>query len=120
MKNKLPYCILRIVFQTKCKLLNFFTFKDKVPVFLRSDSVYKFKCNVKVRLCKHLAVFALTRKGMKRDNDSPIKERYLFCNHSFGFDDFFILASNNIDLKVTLMESLSISRGHPPLNKNSH
>ena len=30
MKNKLPHCNFRIVFQTKCKLINFFTFKDKI------------------------------------------------------------------------------------------
>ena len=40
MRNKLPHCNLRIVFQTKCKLINFFTFKDKIPVFLRSGIVY--------------------------------------------------------------------------------
>ena len=33
MRSKLPHCNLRIVFQTKCKLINFFTFKDKIPVF---------------------------------------------------------------------------------------
>ena len=44
MKNKLPHCNFRIVFHTKCKLINFFTFKDKIPVFLHSGIVYKFKC----------------------------------------------------------------------------
>ena len=44
----------------------------------------------------------------------------LFCNHSSGFVDFFILASNNNDFKVTLMESLLINRDHPSLNKNRH
>ena len=33
MKNKLAHSNFRIVFQTKCKLINFFTFKDKIPVF---------------------------------------------------------------------------------------
>ena len=27
-----------------CKLINFFTFKDKIPIFLCSDIVYKVKC----------------------------------------------------------------------------
>ena len=48
MKNKLPYCYLWIAFKTKCRLINFFTFKDKIPVFLPSDTAYKFKhggCN---------------------------------------------------------------------------
>ena len=28
-----PHCNSRIVFQTKCNLINFFTFEDKIPVF---------------------------------------------------------------------------------------
>ena len=31
MKNKLPYCNIRFVFQTKCRISKFFTFKDKTP-----------------------------------------------------------------------------------------
>ena len=41
MKNKLPHCNFRIVFQTNCKLINFFTFIDKIPVFLCSGIVYE-------------------------------------------------------------------------------
>ena len=130
MKNKLSRCNFRIVFQAKCKLINFLTFKDKIPVFLRSGIVYKFKCggcnatyygktkrHFKARMCEHFGVSALTGKRVTEGNDSPIKEHYLFCNHSSGFDNFSILASNN---KVTLMESLLINRNHPPLNKNKH
>ena len=39
MKNKLPYYNIRFVFQTTCKISNFFTFKDKSTSFLRSDIV---------------------------------------------------------------------------------
>ena len=132
-RNKLLHCNLRIVFQTKCKLINFFTFKDKIPVFLRSGIVYKFKCggcnatyygktkrHFKIRMCERLGVSALTGKRVKGDNGSAIKEHHLFCNYSSSFDDFSILASNNNDFKVTLMESLLINRDHPPLNKNRH
>ena len=35
MKNKLPDCNFRIIFQAKCKLINFFAFKDRILVFLR-------------------------------------------------------------------------------------
>ena len=119
MENKLPHCNFRIVFQSKCKLINFFTFKDKIPTFFCSGIVCKFKCcgcnatyfgktkgHFKVRMCEHFGVSALTKKQVKGDNDSAVKEHHLFCNHSSGFDDFFILASNNNDFKVTLMESL--------------
>ena len=71
-------------------------------------------------MCEHLCVSALTRKRMKGDNDSAIKGDNLFCSHSSGFDYFSILASNNNDFKVTLMESLLTNRDHPPLNKNRH
>ena len=69
-------------------------------------------------MCEYLRVSALTGKRVKRNNDFVMKEHHLFCNHSFGFDNFSILASNNNDLKVTLMESLLINRDHPPLNGN--
>ena len=71
-------------------------------------------------MCQRLVVSTLNGKTLKGDNDSAVKEHHLFCNHSSGFDDFSILASNNNDFKVTLMESLLINRDHPPLNKNRH
>ena len=85
-RNKLLHCNLRIAFQGKCKLINFFTFKDKIPVFLLSRIVYKFKsggCNAtyygktkrhfKVRMCEQLGVSALTGKRVKGDHYSAIK-----------------------------------------------
>ena len=105
------------------QLINFFTFKDKTPVFLRSGIAYKFKCgscngtyygktkrHFKVRMCEQLGVSALTGNRVKGDNNSAIKKHHLFCNHSSGFDDFFIVASNNNEFKVSLMKSLLINR----------
>ena len=71
-------------------------------------------------MCEHFGISALTGKSVKEDNNSAIKGDHLFCNHSSGFDDFSILASNNNDFKVTIMESLLINRDHPSLNKNRH
>ena len=114
-------------------MINFFTFKDKIPIFLRSGIVFKFKCSgysptfygktkrhFKVKMCEHLGVSALKEKRVKGDNNSAIKEHHLFCNHSSGFEDFSILASNNNEFKVTLMESPLINRDHPSLEKNRH
>ena len=47
MKNKLMYCNIWFVFWTECKISNFFTSKDKIPM-LRFGIVYKLKyagCN---------------------------------------------------------------------------
>ena len=100
-------------------MINFFIFKDKIPAFLHLGIVYKFKCDAcnatyygktklhfKVRMCEQLGVSALTGKRVTWDNDSATKEHDLLCNHSPGFDDISILASNNNDLKVTLWRVL--------------
>ena len=131
MKNNLPYCHIRFGFQTKCKISNFFAFKDKSVSFLCSGIVYKFQCgschatyygktnrHFKVRMCEHLGISAFIVKRVKGDDDSAIKEHLLFCNHTPDFEDFSILATNNNDFKVMLMESLLINRDHPPLNKS--
>ena len=57
-------------------------------------------------MCEQLGVSALTGKRVTWDNDSATKEHDLLCNHSPGFDDISILASNNNDLKVTLWRVL--------------
>ena len=61
---------------------------------------------------------SLDGKRVKEDDDSANKELLLFCNHALNFEDFSILATYNNDIKVTLMESLLISRDHLPLNEN--
>ena len=71
-------------------------------------------------MCEKFEVFALTGKRVKGDNNSAIKEYYLLWNHSSDFRDFSILASNNNDFKVALMDSLLFNRDHHPLNKNRH
>ena len=43
--NKLPYCNLGVVFQTKCNLINIFTVTAKISVFGSSAIVYKFNCS---------------------------------------------------------------------------
>ena len=115
MKNKLPYCNIQFIFQAKSRVNNFFTFKGIIPLFLSSETVYKFQCggcnatyygktkrHFNVRMCEHLGTSALTGSRVKGDDDSSIKEHLLFCNHSSDFEDFSILTTN--DFKVTLME----------------
>ena len=122
MKNKLLYCNIRFVFQTKCKISYFFIFKDKIPSFLRSGFIYKFHCgscnaiyygktkrHLKVRMCEHFGISALTGKIVKGDDDPAIKKHLLFCNHRPDFEDFSILATNNNDFKFAFLENLLIT-----------
>ena len=63
-------------------------------------------------------ISTLTGKRVKGDDGSAIQEYLLFCNHTLDLEDFLILATNNKDFKVMLIESLLINRDHPPLSKN--
>ena len=130
-RSRIPYCNVRFVYQSKCKLSNLFTFKDRIPKFLRSGIVYKFQCggcnatyygktqrHFKVRIGEHLGVSPLTGKKVKGVLESSIKDHLLFCKFNPNFEDFSIIANNDNNFKITLMESLLISRDHPTLNKN--
>ena len=123
MKNKLLHCNIQFVFQTKCKISNFFTFKDRIPSFWHSDNVYKFqchgwsatyngktKCHFKIRMCEHLDILVLVGKRVKSDDDSVTKEHLWFCNHLSNLVDISILTMINNDFKVILIESLLINR----------
>ena len=112
------------------KLVTFLHLRT-IPSFSRAGTVYIFQCggcsatyygktkrHLKVRMCEHLGILALTWKRVKGNDDSTIKEHLLFCSHSSDFEDSSILTTNNNDLKVTLMESLLTDRDHPTLNKN--
>ena len=129
MKNKLRPYNIRFAFQTKCKISNLFTFKDKIALFLNSGIVYKFQygsCNAtyygKTYILNSECVDTLDflhslGKELKAMRILPLKN-IIFCNHTRDFEDFSILATNNNDFEVTLMESLLINRDHPPLHKN--
>ena len=96
-KDKLLYCNIWFVFQTKCKISNF-SHLNTIVLFSHSGVVFKFQCsccsasysektkhNFKVLMCE---ISALTGKRVKGDDDSPIKEHLLFCYHSPDFEDF--------------------------------
>ena len=52
---------------------------------------------------KHLEISAVTRKRVKGDDDSAIKEHPLFCNHSPDFEEFSIhLPLNRIKQSLSL------------------
>ena len=82
MKNKLSYCDLRFVFQTKCKISNFFRIsKGIIPLFWRFCVAYKFQCG-DCRMCEHLGISVLTVERVKGDGDSAVKEYLLACNYA--------------------------------------
>ena len=67
----------------------------------------------------NFGILTRTVKRVNTDDESVIKEQYLFCNHSPVFEYFSILTININGLKVIWMRSLLINRGNPSMNKNN-
>ena len=89
--KKLPFYNLRIIFRSSCRLKTFFHFKDRIPKYLRSGLVYKFKCagciatyygktkrHFKVRACEHLGISPLTGKRVSSVFQSTAIKDHLF------------------------------------------
>ena len=131
-RRKFPHCDLRVIFKANVRLRSLFRFKDRLPKFLQSGLVYRFMCSgcnatyygktkrhFKVRMCEHLGISHLTdkKKSLQAGQSSAISEHILFCRGTPSFCDFDVIVCDSNDFKLTLKESLLISRDKPQLNK---
>ena len=129
-ERNLPYCKLKIIFRSKCRLNTLFQFKDLLEKKIRSGIIYRYTCsNCKVtyygktlrhfytRAAEHMGISNLTGKGLKSVKQSAISDHLLQCNCAINFDDFSILATDCNKLKLLLRESLLINRDKPILNR---
>ena len=80
-ERDLPYCKLKIVFRSKCRLNTLFRFKDPLEKKIRSGIIYRYRCsNCKVtyygktfchfytRVAEHMGISNLTGKRLKTLN----------------------------------------------------
>ena len=129
--SNISFCKIKIIFKSSKRLANFFRFKDKTPLCLRSNIVYKFTCgrcnatyygetcrHFKVRVGEHSGISTLTNKRSKSKKSTAVKDHMLICDQPVSFDDFKVLASSNSEFHLKIKESLLISRDQPVLNKN--
>ena len=130
-RNTMPYCSLRIVFQSKTRLSSLFRFKDIIPTDISSHLVYKFTCTCSnatyygeserhffVRASKHLGITPLTGKRVRKPRKSAIFDHILLNGHDASFQDFTILLKEKNRFKLHLKESLLIKRDKPELNRS--
>ena len=129
--KNLPFCKIKVIFNSTARLSNFFRVKDKVPFDLPSNVVYKFSCgrcnatyygetywHLNIRVSEHSGVYPLTGKKSKAKTTTAIKDHMLFCDHVVSLEDFKILASINSEFHLKIKESLFTSREKPELNRN--
>ena len=126
----LPFCKLKIIFRSKCRLNTLFRFKDSLEKKIHSGIIYRYTCsNCKVnyygktfrhfytKAAEHMGISNLTGKRLKNVMQSAICDHLLQCNCTINFDDFYILAAESNKFKLLLRESLLIKRDKPILNR---
>ena len=129
-ERDLPYCKLKIIFRSKCRLNTLFQFKDLLEKKIQSEIIYRYMgSNCKVTYCgktfhhfytgvvEHMGISNLTGKRLKNVKQPAISDHLLQCNCTINFDDFSILATDCNKFKLLLRESLLIKRDKPILNR---
>ena len=129
-KNCIPYCSLKVVYQSRSRIFNLFNFKDAVNIKLSSHIVYKFICSCCnatyygrtqrhffVRVSERLGITPLTGKFIKTPKKSATFDHTLLDGHKASFNNYSIFLKESNPFKLQLKESLIISRDKPILTK---
>ena len=125
---------ITIVWNSPRKLRNLFTFKDRLPMRLRSKILYSYTCDgcnsiyigkskrhFAVRAYEHLGLSLRTGKKFtynpNNNNNSGILDHINCQNSCYGnIDNFKIIGNASNDFFLRIKESLLISKFKPSLN----
>ena len=125
---------LNVVFSNNFNIKSFFKFKDKIPDALRSNVVYKYKCDscnavyigktsrhFSTRVKEHLGISFLTNLTLTSPPFSAIRNHINNSNknhdnYNLTMDQFNIITSANSELELLIKESLLIKTHKPTLN----
>ena len=130
-KYSLPQCNIKVILKSTNRLSSLFRFKDVIPKELQSHLVYKFSCgncnityygkterHLDVRSSEHKCISHLTGKRVEC-KPSAVLDHLLLHNHDSDFNDSTILCRDNNGFRLSLKESILISRDSPVLDKNT-
>ena len=125
----LPGVKVTFVYRASTRLRSLFSFKDKIPTYLRSGIIYKYTCNScnavyigesfrhqHTRFCEHIGISALTGKELACKKESPIRDHLQHCNGTITDDCFKIIGREAELIARRVKESLFIHRDEPSLN----
>ena len=130
-----PQCKLQIIFNSNSRIRNFFTFKDKIPLSVRSHILYRYTCDgcnavyigktrrhYLVRVFEHLGKSLLTHKKYTYNplniNNTAILN-HINCKKCAGNqNNFKIIGSAKNDYLLCLKETLLIHKDKPKINTN--
>ena len=119
----------KVILTNNFKIESLFSFKDRIPAYLRSGIIYKYTCNScnavyigetfrhqHTRFCEHMGISGLTGKEMKSKKDSAIRDQLLTCDGVITHDSFVIIGREADLIARRVKESLFIHRDEPSLN----
>ena len=128
--KSLPQCNVKVIFQSKNRLSNFFKLKVSIPLHLRSNLVYKYQCSncnityygeserhLEVKGAEHISTSPLTGKRVNNNKKSSVKDHCLLSGHVCSFEDFSVLNYESHKFKRLIKESLLVTKDKPLLNK---
>ena len=130
-----PQCKLRIIFNSNNRLRNFFSFKDKIPLSVRSHILYQYTCDgckaiyigktrrhYGVRTLEHLGISRLTGNkysfNPNNNNNTAILNHINTGNCVGKKDNFRIIGCAKNDQLLCIKETLLIHKNKPKINTN--
>ena len=129
LSEHLPNTKLNVIYRASTRLRTLFTFKDKIPTYIRSGLIYKYTCNScnavyigetgrhqKTRFCEHMGISPLTGKESKHKKESAIRDHLEHCNGVISQDCFTIIGRESGLIARRVKESLFIHKDKPLLN----
>ena len=138
-KAAFPEHRLRLIFRPQLRLRQFFGYKDRVPLELRSFVVYKYTCSCceatyfgktyrhyRERVFEHLGRSARTGNPLishptrsQKSSESAILDHWRGSGHEPQYGDFKVVDSAKTKWDLLIKESLLIKKHSPSLNKQT-
>ena len=128
-KKYYPDFSLKIILHNKFKIVNFFPYKDRLPMEAQSSLVYNFCCascnasyvgmtsrTLSARIAEHIGVSLRTGVPLLTPPHSSIRDHTEKCGSDISLDNFKIIKKSNSDFSLKILESLFIYTLSPKLN----
>ena len=134
MSKNFPQCQLEVIFNSGNRLRNSFSFKDKIPLNVRSHILYRYTCDgcnsiylgktrrhYMVRIFEHLGISLATGKKFTfnplNKNNSAILSHINCKTKCIGKEENFkIIGSARTDPLLCIKETLIIHKNKPKIN----
>ena len=135
LSKNFPQCKPQVIFKSNNRLKNFFSFKDKIPLNVRSNLLYQYTCDgcnaiyigktkrhYLVRVFEHLGISLKTHNkytyNPQNGNNTAILN-HINCKKCVGNQKLFkIIGSAQNDFHLCIKESLLIHKNKPKINTN--